>query len=98
MRRFIVLAAVVGGILAVPATASAGFIEEYDAADQVERVADQRYNLDPYVSCRQIGRRKFTCSITDFRGSCSYSGRANVRKSGYYAYRVTYMRVRKSCF
>ena len=99
MKRFLILAAVIGGsVLAIPASASAGITERLDAADQVQRVAAHRYGIDPIASCRQIGSRKFTCTIFDYANSCSYSGRANVRKSGYYTYRVTSMRVRKSCF
>jgi hypothetical protein len=92
------IAAVTAASLIVPAAASAGFMQEYDAADQVERVAGHRYHIDPLVSCRTIGRNVFTCDITDFKGDCSYSGRANVRKVSRYTYKVTTMRVSKDCF
>jgi hypothetical protein len=98
MRKLIALAAV-GGALLVPAAAQASdFMDKYNAADEVERVASRRYHIDPFVSCRQIGSKTFTCSVTDFKGSCSYSGRASVRKYSSYTYRVTSIRVSKSCF
>jgi hypothetical protein len=99
MKKYLTLglAAVATCAVAAPA-AQAGFSDEFDAADQVERVAAHRYHIDPLVSCRTIGRNSFTCRITDFKGDCSYSGRANVRKVSGYTYRVTTMRVSKSCF
>jgi hypothetical protein len=84
--------------LAIPASASAGIMDKYDAADQVERVAGHRYHIDPLVTCRQIGSRSFTCSITDFdKNDCMWSGRANVRKVNQYTFKVTSMRASKDC-
>ena len=83
----------------VPAVAhSSGFMDRLNAADEVERVAGRRYHIDPMATCRQIGSKTFTCTIFDSKGDCSYSGRANVRKRSSYSYRVTSMRVSKSCF
>ena len=99
MKRFLILAAVIGGsVLAIPASASAGITERLDAADQVQRVAGHRYGIDPIASCRQMGRASSPARSSTTPIARSYSGRANVRKSGYYTYRVTTMRVRKSCF
>ena len=73
-------------------------MDRYNAADEVERVAGDRYGIDPLSTCRQLSRRSFTCKIFDYKGSCSYSGRAGVYKRSYYTYRVTSMRISKSCF
>jgi hypothetical protein len=97
MRKWIISGALVASLI-VPAAAQAGIMDEFDAADEVERVASRRYHIDPLVTCRQIGSKTFTCRISDFKGSCSYSGRASVRKWSSRTYRVRSMRISKSCF
>ena len=82
----------------VPTAAQAGIMDRLNAADEVERQAGDRYGIDAISSCRQLSSRSFTCTIFDYKGDCSYSGRAGVYKRSYYTYRVTSMRVSKSCF
>lgn len=94
----ILLTASAVAALAVPAVATADFMDKYNAADQVSRVAHRRYGIDPFVSCRQIGKKVYTCSVSDFGGDCYYEGRANVKKANSYTYRVTYLSLRKTCF
>ena len=61
-------------------------------------MADRRYHIDSLATCRKIGSKTFTCSIMEFQGSCSDSGRATVRKQSSYTFRVKSVRVSKSCF
>ena len=98
MKKFLAAAIIGGALLVIPSTASADFMDKYNAADEVERRISDKYGLDPYVSCHPISRRSFTCSISDYKGSCSYSGRAGVYKRSYYTYSVMSMRLSKSCF
>lgn len=97
MKKYAIAAATAASLI-VPAAASAGFMQELDAGDQVERVAAHRYHVDLTASCRTIGRNVFTCKVFGLENDCAYDGRANVRKSGSYAYKVTTMRVSKDCF
>lgn len=96
MKGLIITAALALGLVA-PTVASAGFMEELNAADQVQRVASHRYHIDPLANCRTIARNRFTCTITDVKGNCFYNGRANVRKVSTYTYKVTTMRISKDC-
>jgi len=97
IKKFLI-ATTVGATLIVPAVGMAGYMDKWDAGDEVSRVADGRYNIDPVVLCRNTGPKTFTCSVSDFKDTCSYSGRAEVKKVSSYRYRVTYLKVRRSCF
>jgi hypothetical protein len=98
MKKFVIAglsaAALCGGVAPI---ASAGFMSELDASDQVERVAGHRYHFDAISNCRTIGHNSFTCTVSGMKGDCYYRGRANVRKVSSYTYRVTTMRVSKDC-
>jgi hypothetical protein len=97
MKGLIITAVLALGALTAPTVASAGFMDELNAADQVNRVAGHRYHIDPIVTCRSIAKTQFTCKVTDYKGSCLYTGRANVRKVNRYTFRVTTMHVSKEC-
>lgn len=93
----LIIAAIAASSFVVPAVASAGFMDQLNASDQVQRVAKHRYHFSAISSCRQIGKRSFTCTIGGVKGNCFYNGRANVRKLSSYTYKVTTMSVSKDC-
>jgi hypothetical protein len=98
MKKYIV-AATAAAVLVVPAAASAGFTDSWDAADQVQRVALKRYGYKGLeANCRNVSSRSFTCTIYGMKGDCFYDGRANVRKETAYRYRVTKLSIGRDCF
>lgn len=97
--RTLLLAIVLCGAVAVPARAD--FIDEINAADEVERILDHRHpGYDALASCRQVSRRRFTCKYSGFndRGDCSETGRAAVLKVTGRHYRARILSRHVSCF
>jgi hypothetical protein len=95
MKKFLAIAAILGGALAIPATASASFDAELKAANRAEQKLQRRYpGYSVYAFCDQQGRR-FWCSVGGSRGDCFVSGHAWVKR---YPWRVRLVGVTRSCF
>jgi hypothetical protein len=100
MKKLVLGAAVAASLIAA-APAAAGFMDEMNAADQVERVLDRKFPAYSSVAtCRQVSGRKFTCKYTGSKdtASCFHNGRATVRKVTSRRYNARILSRHVSCF
>ena len=98
MKKFIMLAALLGSLFAIPATASASFASEMKAGNRAEQKLQRKYpGYSVYGLCDQQGSR-YWCSVGGSRGGCFVSGHAWVSRTYYGGWRTRLVGVTRSCF